>query len=65
MNNIIDLIKQYQRDKIILVPHINADLDAIASCYILSTIFDLPIGLLNRPVENGYNFIQLLQLEVK
>ncbi len=62
MNTIINLIKKYEN--VILLPHKNADLDAIASCYVLSKILDLPVGLLNQPVDNASNFLKLFNMDV-
>jgi nanoRNase/pAp phosphatase (c-di-AMP/oligoRNAs hydrolase) len=62
MNTIINLVSRYKN--VILLPHKNADLDAVASCYILSNILNIPVGLLNQPVENASNFIKLFHMDV-
>lgn len=61
VSNIID---SFNLNRVICVPHIDADIDAIASCYIMNQIFGIKIGLLNNPLYGALNFINLFNMEI-
>ena len=59
------IINSFKKENIICIPHTDADIDGIASCYILNQILGIKIGLLNEPLSGAMNFIKLFNVNVE